>query len=158
MNTSDLYVVLCSNLFKFFLILCKLWYSNVDWSSQSSSQVGWARSNVTQMVIMWEFNNLFNMSASSWESFKDLMEICTLLHRDDSQLIFFIDPYKESLVIVVENSSSFWPVSVQTASFKESISLSIIKYIINIFFELGNTYLKRKWSSISLVWVSLSIP
>jgi hypothetical protein len=72
------------------------------------------------------------------------MEICTLLHRDDSQLIFFIDPYKESLVIVVENSSSFWPVSVQTASFKESISLSIIKYIINIFFELGNTYLKRK--------------
>jgi len=37
-------------------------------------------------------------------------------------LIFFVDPDEESLGIIVEDSSTVWPIGVQTCSFKESIS------------------------------------
>ena len=42
-------------------------------------------------------------SVKNWESF-------TFLHRDDPKLIFFINPDKESLGSVVENTSAFRPV------------------------------------------------
>jgi len=36
------------------------------------------------------------------------------LHGDDSKLILLVDPDKESLVVVVEDSSSLWPLSFKT--------------------------------------------
>jgi hypothetical protein len=70
-----------------------------------------------------ELGDLFDVSAGSAESVKNSLEVSTLLHRDDSQLIFFIDPNQEGLVVIVENTTAIWPISVQTTSFKESISL-----------------------------------
>jgi hypothetical protein len=46
-------------------------------------------------------------------------------------LILFVDPDKERLGSVMENSSSRWPVSVQIASFKESISLLEKEMVVN---------------------------
>lgn len=83
---------------------------------------------------MSELSNLFNVSTSSRKSIEDGVEIGTLLHRDDSQLIFFIDPHKESLVVVVEDASSFGPLTVQAASFEESISLLEEEVVLNEFF------------------------
>ena len=42
---------------------------------------------------------------------------------EESQLVLFVDPDKEGLFIVVEDASSFGPVSVETNCFKEAISL-----------------------------------
>ena len=44
------------------------------------------------------------------------------MHGDDSELVFFVDPDKESLLVVVEDTSPLGPVSVQAAGIKESIS------------------------------------
>jgi len=44
------------------------------------------------------------------------------LHRNDSQLIFFINPNEEGLLIVMENTSAFGPFSIQTTCTEESIS------------------------------------
>jgi hypothetical protein len=75
------------------------------------------------MVIMGEFADLLNMSSSSAESVKNSLDVNTILHGDNSQLIFFIAPNKESFSIVMENTSSRWPVSVQVGSGKIFISL-----------------------------------
>jgi len=45
------------------------------------------------------------------------------LHGDDSKLILFIDPHKEGLFFIMEDTSSIWPVSIQTTGLKEPISL-----------------------------------
>jgi len=94
----------------------------VDGSAESSSEVGWARSNVAQVLVMSEFGNLLNCLSSSAESVENCMDICSRLHRDDTKLVLFIDPNKECLGIVVEDTSAGWPVAVQSASLKESVS------------------------------------
>jgi hypothetical protein len=38
-------------------------------------------------------------------------------------LILFVNPDKESLVVVVEDTSARWPVSVETASLEETVTL-----------------------------------
>jgi hypothetical protein len=71
------------------------------------------------------------MSASSAKSIEDLKDSSTLLHGNNSELILLIDPDKEGFGFVVENSSSFWPVSVEVASSKESISLLEKEVVVN---------------------------
>ena len=67
------------------------------------------------------------MSNSSAKSIEDFEDSTILLHGDDSELIFFVDPDEESLGIVMEDTSTRWPVSVKVASSKESVSLPIFK-------------------------------
>ena len=122
-DTSDLDVVLISDGIELGLILLEFWELDMDRGSQGSSEIGWARGNVTEMFVMRELADGFNMSAGSAESVEDSEDIGSLLHRDDSELIFLINPNVEGFFIVMENTSTGWPVSVQVASFKESISL-----------------------------------
>jgi hypothetical protein len=74
------------------------------------------------MFIMSEFDNFFNLSCTTRKTVKDCMESCTWLHRDDAELIFFVDPDKESLGLVVEDTTTVWPVTIEVACFEETIS------------------------------------
>jgi len=55
------------------------------------------------------------------------------LHGDDSELILLVDPDQESLGVVVEDTSARWPVSVEVASLKESVTLPIFEKTVRIF-------------------------
>ena len=126
MDSSDLDVELVSNSLELIPFLRELGESDVNGGSEGSSQVGGARGDVTKMVVMGEFCLLLDVSAGSAESVKDGVEVSTLLHGDDSELILFVNPHKEGLIIIVENTSAIGPISVEIAGFKESISLSIL--------------------------------
>lgn len=76
------------------------------------------------MFIMRKLSNCFNFGNSAAKSVKDSLNISTWLHGDDSKLIFLVDPNKESFVVVVEDTSVVWPVTVQVTSFEETISFS----------------------------------
>ena len=41
-------------------------------------------------------------------------DVGSVLHRYDSELVFFVDPDKESLVVVVEDAAGFGPVVLKT--------------------------------------------
>ena len=71
---------------------------------------------------MGKSSDLFNLASRRCESAEDCTNISTLLHRNDSELIFFINPDEESLLVVVENASSFRPISVQATCIKEPIT------------------------------------
>jgi hypothetical protein len=63
------------------------------------------------------------MLASPAKSIEDSLNISTRLHRNDSELIFLVDPDKESLILVVEDASAVGPVSVESNSLKVSVTL-----------------------------------
>ena len=71
---------------------------------------------------MRELGDLLNGGGGSAESVEDLFDTSSFLHGDDSKLILLVNPDKESLVIVMEDSSSLWPVSLESARFKILVS------------------------------------
>ena len=93
--------------------------------TEGSTKVSWARSDVTEMVIMREIADAFNDSASSAKSVENFLDVGIVLHGDDSELIFLVDPDEEGLGSVVEDTSAGWPVSVEVASSQESVTLPI---------------------------------
>ena len=133
-DTSDLNEVLSSDGIELFLVLHELWKLDVDGGSESGTKVSWARGDVTEMLVVGELADGFNVSGSSAESVEDLEDTSSLLHGDDSELILLIDPDEESLGVVVEDTSARWPVSVEVASSKESVSLPIFNLKVRINF------------------------
>jgi len=125
MDTSNLNLVRVGDIVEDLLLLHQLGKIDVDRSSHGGTEVGWAGGDVTKMVIVSKFANSFDVFGSSAESGEHLSDVGTLLHRDDSELILLVDPDKESLGIIVENTSTRWPVSVETARLEESVSLPI---------------------------------
>ena len=124
-DSSDLDVIFVGNSVELLLVLAKFWKFDMDGSSHGGTEVSWARSDVTEMVIVSELGDLLDGLGGSAESIEDLFDTSTFLHGDDSKLIFFIDPDEESFLDIVEDTSTRWPVSVQVASFEESISFPI---------------------------------
>ena len=88
------------------------------------------------MIVMSELSDFLNGSSCTRKAVENGCNVSTRLHRDNSQLIFFVNPNKEGLVIVVENSSARWPVTVKSASFKETVTLPIIDRSVS--FSVGN--------------------
>jgi len=79
-STSDVDIVFIGNCMELFLLLSELWKLNVDGSTHSSSEVGWAGGNVTKMLVISEFSDLFNFTSSSGKSLEDLADVGSLLH------------------------------------------------------------------------------
>ena len=124
-DSSDLDVVLVGDLVEQVFVLHQLWKLDMNGGSQGGTEVGGAGGDVTEVIVVSELADLLNLSGSSAKSVENFLDTSSLLHGDDSELIFFVDPDEESLFGVVENSSSGWPVSVEIASDKESVSLPI---------------------------------
>ena len=78
------------------------------------------------MVVVSEFSNFLNGGSGTRKAVENGCNISTWLHGDNSELILFVNPDKEGLVIVVENSSARWPVTVKSASFEEAVTFPII--------------------------------
>jgi hypothetical protein len=121
-DTSDLNKVFISNRVELIFVVHELWKLDMDGGSESSSKIGWARGDITEMIVMSKLANLLNFRGGSAESVKNFSDSSTLLHGDDSELIFFVDPDEESLGGIMENTSTRWPVSIEIACFEESVS------------------------------------
>lgn len=72
---------------------------------------------------MGELDDSLDVSSSAGKSVEHGVNVCALLHRDDTELVLFIDPDEESLLLVVEDTSAVRPVVVEANSLKETISL-----------------------------------
>ena len=122
MDTSDLDVVLLSDGLELVLLGHELWKLDVDGASEGSTKVGRAGGDVAKVVVVSELTDGLDVSGSSAESIEDLGDASTLLHGNDSKLILLVNPDEESLGIVVEDTSTRGPVSVEVASLEESIA------------------------------------
>lgn len=72
---------------------------------------------------MGELDDLLDLGGTAGEAVKDGVEIGAGLHGDDTELILFVNPDEESLVLVVEDTTTVGPVTVEAASLEEAITL-----------------------------------
>ena len=45
------------------------------------------------------------------ESGEDFLDVTTLFHGDNAEMIFFVDPNEEVLGFIVPDTTSIWPVT-----------------------------------------------
>jgi len=115
-------VVLSGGLFELLAISGQLGELDVDGGSDGGAQVGRAESQEAEAVVVGEGDPLLNIVDSVDQAGIDSLEVTTLLHRDDAKVILFVAPDQESLVDVVVDTATSWPVAA-------SIGCLIIQYI-----------------------------
>jgi hypothetical protein len=85
-------------------------------SSETCSEVRGAGEDVTKMVVMHEvfahaLEGLGNDGSGFCETVENGVYIITLLHRNNSRVIFLINPDEEVSSLIVENTTSVGPVA-----------------------------------------------
>lgn len=121
-DSSNLYVIFIGNGLVEIFLFHQFWQVDVNRSSETSSHVGWASGNVSEMFVIGEFCFLLNLVSTISKSSEDFLDVGTLLHGDNSELILFVNPNKEGFGIVVEDTSSLWPVSLESSRLKIFVS------------------------------------
>ena len=136
-DTSDLDEILIGNGFVERLVLHQFWKIDMDGRSETGSHVGWAGGYITEMSIIGEFCFLFDLVGTISESLENLLDVGTGLHGDDSKLILFVNPDEESLGVIVEDTSSLWPLSLESCRLKIFITSLEKEMISDELFLLG---------------------
>jgi len=101
---------------------------NMDRSPHASAQVSGARVNVAKLLTEEEVLSTLGLDGvsdsldSSGQSLEDTLDITSLLHGDDPELILLVDPDQESLGIVVEDASALGPVTLHASHFQVRVS------------------------------------
>ena len=126
-GATDLDVVLGSDTLESRHVLHELLQADVDRSAKGCSEVGRAGGDVTKMAVVSELSFGLNCGGGAAEALEDGTDVGTLLHGNDTELIFLINPDEEGLGVVVEDTSALGPVAVETAGIKETITLPRIK-------------------------------
>jgi len=74
------------------------------------------------MAVMSELGNLLDSIGSLSESSEDGKDVRSLLHRNDTELVLFVNPGQELLLFVMEDTSASGPVTVETAGVEEAVT------------------------------------
>merc|ERR1712013_117186 len=109
----------------------------MDRGTHTSSKIGWARVDVSvlfrqsEVLATLSLDRVSNSLDSTSKTSKDTLYITSLLHGDDSCLILLIDPEKEGLGSVVEDSTALGPVTLHTSNSEVTVSTDEEEVIIN---------------------------
>ena len=123
MAATDLHVVLVSDALEARPVLHEVREVDVDGGAHGGTEVGRARGDVAEVLVVRELGDSLDVLGSTAEALEDGTDVGTLLHGDDTELIFFVDPDEESLLSVVEDTSALGPVAVQATGLKETVTL-----------------------------------
>jgi len=143
-STTDLYVVLIGDGLELILLLGELGKFDMHGGAHTSSAVRWARGDVTQMLVVGESGLLLNFGSSSRKSLEDLTDVGALLHGDDTELVLFVDPDKECLGIVVEDSTSLGPLTLETTALEIFVTTLEEEMIGNKLFAVIITHISER--------------
>jgi len=146
--TADLHVKAVGNRLEARPVPRKFRQVDVDRSPQGSAQICGARSDVAQVAVVGELCDFLDLTGSPRQALEDASNVGSLLHRNDSQLIFLIDPDQESLVVVVEDAATVGPITVKATRLQEPVALPTQRHNTTIAHSKF-TYLNKKWSLMS---------
>jgi len=101
---------------------------DVHGGAHASSKIGGAGVDVAVLLIQTEVLANLSLDAvadsldSSGETTEDSLDIATLLHGDDAELILLVDPDEEGLGIVVVDAAALGPVALHAGNSQVAIT------------------------------------
>jgi hypothetical protein len=121
-GAADLDVVLVGDSLHLVLFLLELREVDVDGGTHAGTEVGGAGRDVAEVVVVGELGDFLDLGGGDGEALEDLADVGALLHGDDAELVLFVDPHEEGLVVVVENATSLGPLTLKTAGLEVLVS------------------------------------
>merc|ERR1712012_696476 len=109
-------------------VLCPAGQVNVDGGPHASAQVGGAGVDVAEPLIQAEvlarllLHRVLDSLDALGKPLKDLLHIASHLHGDDTELVLLVHPDKESLLFVVEDTTTLRPVTLHTGNSKVPVA------------------------------------
>merc|ERR1712012_1327207 len=110
---------------------------DVDGGPHASTQVGGARVDVAVLLIQAEvlarlsLDRVLDGLDTLGQSAEHFPDISTLLHRDNTELVLLVDPDKEGLLGVVEDTTSLGPVALHASNSKVSVARDEEEVVVN---------------------------
>jgi len=110
---------------------------DVDGCTHTSSQVGWARVDITEfggdleVLARFSLDGISDSLDTPGETLENTLDITTLLHGDDTELILLIDPDQESLGGIVEDTTALGPVTLHTGNLQVGVTRDEEEMVIN---------------------------
>ena len=65
---------------------------------------------VPHKTVPLSLNSVFNFVQSSAEALENTLHISAFLHRNDSSVVFFVNPDKKVLFLIVPDPAGVWPI------------------------------------------------
>merc|ERR1719295_141754 len=112
------------DLVQLLLVLGHVGELDVDTGTETSSQVGWAGQDVAEMLVPHVrvaalLHQGLDLGQALAETLEDSLDVTTLLHGDDAEMVLLVDPDQEGLGIVVPDATSIGPVAGHTSAGEE---------------------------------------
>merc|ERR1712012_129536 len=110
---------------------------DVDGGPHASTKVGGAGVDVTVLLIQTEvlarlsLDRVLDSLDTLGQSAEHFPDISTLLHRDNTELVLLVDPDKEGLLGVVEDTTSLRPVTLHTSNGKVPVARDEEEVVVN---------------------------
>merc|ERR1719356_1238490 len=101
---------------------------NMDGGSHASTKVGGAGVDVAVLLRVGvvfarlSLDGLLDGLDTAGKAGEDSLDVAALLHGDDTGLVLLIDPEKEGLGVVVEDSTTLGPVTLHTSDSQVTVS------------------------------------
>jgi len=101
---------------------------DVDRGAHAGTQVGGARVDVAELLREHEVLAGFGLDGvtdsldTAGKALEDTLDVTALLHGDDAELILLVDPDKEGLVGVVEDTTTLGPVTLHTSDLQVGVT------------------------------------
>ena len=95
---------------------------HVNTGSDGGAEVGGTECQHSQSLVRGEWNPRLYLLHTLLQPREHLANIATHLHADDPEVVLLPAPHQECLAVVVEDSSSCWPVSAGIGSLEEPVS------------------------------------
>jgi hypothetical protein len=109
----------------------------MDRGTHASAQVGGAGVDVAKLGAEQEvlarlsLDRVSDSLNATGKALKDGKDIATILHGNDTELIFLIDPDKEGLGIIVEDTTTLRPITLHTSNLQIWVSRHEEEVVIN---------------------------
>merc|ERR1712012_423143 len=103
---------------------------NVDGGPHASAQVGGAGVDVAVLLIQAKVHARLSLDTLG-QSAEHFPDISTLLHGDNTELVLLVDPDKEGLLGVVEDTTSLRPVTLHTGNSKVPVARDEEEVVVN---------------------------
>jgi len=121
-GSAHLQVVLSGGLFQLDAVSSQFGQLDVHRGADGGAQVGGAEGQETETVVVGEGDAFLDLVDGGNQAAVDGLQVTTLLHGDDAEMIFFVAPDQESLVNVVVDTATSGPVAASVGSLEEAIT------------------------------------